>query len=119
MTLSATLGVSIRGRRARLPERELRDDECATGGAADEWTRLTRRELLSLGEAEWAWLGEHGVRRPSPPGVTQTDAARRAAGRVRIVGWLDGDDARKLDRIARGEPRIAVIARLIRAAKVS
>lgn len=47
-------------------------------------------------------------------GPTQTDADRRAAGRVRVVVWLSAEEAEVLDALADGSTRRDAIGRLLR-----
>jgi hypothetical protein len=91
-------------------------------GAVQQWTpsghwvalrlrRMARR--WPVGEGPWPWLLAHGVRRPSPSGASGTAIARSARQR-RGVELTLGDEARaRLDALAVGSTRSAVVESLI------
>lgn len=90
------------------------------------WRKMTRRELLAFPKdgPEWAWLREHGVRRPSPPSRTgggskgALPADRRARGLVQFGGWVRPEQLAAMDALAThwGCSRTEAIVRAVEAA---
>lgn len=85
----------------------------ARPSARGPWEPVTRAELraLPVDSAEWQWLREHGVKRPSPSGPSGGDDRLG----TRMTLRLDAETTVALDALARrwGLVRSQVIARAL------
>lgn len=105
-------------------EIRIHPDEGVQHRDGERWRKMTRRELLAYpkGGEVWAWLKEHGVRRPSPPsatrGITPTNEERRATGKARLLAWISPDQLATMDALAErwGCSRTEAVIRAVEAA---
>ena len=103
------------GRRIRVRKG---DAELNVPGPPSTWVTAPLRHLAEeypVGNGPWPWLRAHGISRPSPAGTTQPEAARK---RPAVLLRLSPEASARLDALAVGSTRSAVVERMILAARV-
>ena len=92
----------------------------ARGVSGGLWLPVALQELrrrFPAGSPEWAWLAAHGVARPGRSGPSGTPLARADRGRKKIELSLSDAARARLDELAAGTTRSAVVEALILRAK--